>query len=317
MTTQEEWSYIDSDSNESRNLDALISAPLYPPGRNPHAPLAADPQSTLRYHIEFLMECKQSALPYVMFLRKTPTGEVPNLIGLPHEDMLIGLKDEPSRVFNMSTFDTLGLFNIPFYSVPPTAISMSNVHRKNSNISLSGEEVYRSITLPLMKALNYYRDLIKPAPFYRSVRIAMPIAVIRAPLVGVHMDDGTPRLEALPWVRLVRVNPDEDGFRSYTRSIAFDVVHVDYLSEYISIACAAAIEIVRRIDSFAVPILTGKALHDKDISPDPNDTPYKTMSAQISDEQYMHDWRIGMREFHAPKNDSDQQAITTVAHSHE
>jgi hypothetical protein len=318
---QEEWSYIDADSGEARNLDALIGAYIPTESGDPSDPIASNPQSTLRHHLEFLLECKQSELPYVFFLRSAPTGDVPRLVGLPYEDLSIAVDDYKEFEFGMSTYDVLGLYELPLAQEPVTAIAMSKAHRKGSKLELSGEDAFRAITLPLVKALKYYSQIITPKSedrLYHDIRVIIPLAVLNAPMVGVRMIEGEARIEAIPWVRLVRVDPGEDLHRAYINITSIDVVHIDYLEEFVRFAHDAAVEVARRINAFTVPILTGEAINSfrEDSGAESESVteemavheppPYTGMVAHQSDEEFMNDWRRRSREIHSPRPPSSK-----------
>lgn len=325
INTQEEWSYIDADTDEVRHLDALINAKVSVDGIDPHDPRATRPQQTFYFNLDFLIECKHSELPFVFFLRDTSTGDVPRVNGLPFENIIIAMgspeevSEETAVLFSMTTYDVLGLFDLPFAKEPPTAISMSRTYRK-SKLELSGEESFRSITLPMTKALSYYSGLVgrrREKRLYLDIHVTVPVVVLQAPLMAVHMDKGTPRIESVPWVRLVRLDPGDQPFRSYTRPTAIDVVHVGYLPEYVRFAHKAATEVAKRVSEFAVPILTGKAVTPPPETEEPDEAddseavepaPYLTMSAHISDDEYMQDWRQRMLEAHRPDDSDDGEA---------
>jgi hypothetical protein len=291
---QEEWSYIDSDSQDSRNLDALISVDLTSSDSS-NKPRAESAGETLRIHLDLLIECKQSELPFVFFMRRTRAGDVPRIIGLPHELLSVKLEDHDFAI-GMRTYDVLGLRGLPLTQRAETAISMSKTHRRGKSLELSGEEAFRGVALPLSKALRYYEGLTQPKEpkLYTHVRLVMPVAVVRAPMVGVSLEDGEPRLTAMPWVRLIRMDPGDDSpFSQFCEPVAIDVVHVDFLETYARITFESGVIASQRLVEFAVPCLTGEAIamESLEISGDRSRKPsYLFMRPSISEEEFMKRW---------------------------
>jgi hypothetical protein len=72
---QEEWSYIDKDAQELRTIDILAEKHLYDLTRE---------HPRVRPTLDLLVECKQSALPYVFFLSSSKPW-------VPHFPLLAGL----------------------------------------------------------------------------------------------------------------------------------------------------------------------------------------------------------------------------------
>jgi hypothetical protein len=251
---QEEWAYIDADSQETRQLDGLIALDVT---SAEYKPYPDSPRETIRCSLDLLIECKQSELPFLFFMRRANTGDVPRIVGLPHEWLSIGTDDHPDIHLGMRPYDALGFYSLPLARRPSTAISMTKAQWKSGSVlQLSGEDVFRGIALPLSKAVRYYETMIKPKEptLYTDVRMVVPVAVVRAPMIGVSMEGGQPSMLATPWVRLVRLDP---GNRSSTsgsnQSTSIDVVHIDFVEEYARVAIEAAMEAERRIAEFAVP----------------------------------------------------------------
>lgn len=76
---QEEWAYIDSGSGVARALDIYAEAPLWDTETARHNEAAIHP------YLSLLIECKQSDLPYILFLRTNPVGDevnFPEIFGL-------------------------------------------------------------------------------------------------------------------------------------------------------------------------------------------------------------------------------------------
>lgn len=274
---QEEWSYIDSDENQVRNLDALISAELHK--RTPaNSEEPKEPSEYLRFTLDLLIECKQSELPFVFFVRPTGSNR-PTLGGMPHRTISVRTgHDDAEFLVEMSIDDALGTYDLPLSNPELTAIAMTRAHRRGKDLELSGDEAFRGLSLPLLKAESHYLAMAEPDPrrLYFDVRTIVPIAVLRAPIVAVRMDSGEPSLEAVPWVRMLRAEPGEAlGWAHGGEVRGFDVVHVDYLATYIAQAVETAKQIAERATAFSQQALTGMAVwdlptEDGDTSADPS-----------------------------------------------
>lgn len=280
---QEEWSFIDSELDIVRQLDSLISCDLPIPDIEDRP--STDPTSYLRFTGQMLVECKQSDLPIVFFLRETDPGNYPHLAGLPHSELKVLVTNDRDETdgfalldsaikANMSTATAVGLHNLPFYRLLPTAIAMAKGRRKGSGLELSGDEVFRGLSIPLSKALQHFMQITRPSESRNShhIRVVFPVAVLRAPIVGVKMSGGKPVMTALPWVRVVLSEPRiEDTWERFSQPISFDVVHIDMLKEYAVHALTATEEIARRMKRLASPIITGFAIcHTPDSSQSSN-----------------------------------------------
>ncbi|WP_329136346.1 hypothetical protein [Streptomyces sp. NBC_00670] len=293
LLVQEEWSYIDEDTGEFRNLDAYIDHEYDHIG-----------QDYIRPHLTMLVECKQSELPFVFFLRQAPCGDFPRLIGMPHQELGIRFADDATTdapiTIGMRLSHALGLSGMPFSLEPPRAIAMSKAVRKSGKIELTGEETFRGIALPLMKAFKHFSRVCQPKPkhCYYDVRAVFPVAVVRAPMIGVHVIDGEPKMTALPWVRVVRVEPSTERLGSgYSELYAMDVVHQAYLSTYTEKAQEACQEIFRRMELISIPVITGIAMLAEDREGS-GGLPYESLRPHVTDEEFTVWMRKKLRAAH-------------------
>lgn len=160
---QEEWSYIDSDENQVRNLDALISAELHK--RTPaNSEEPKEPSEYLRFTLDLLIECKQSELPFVFFVRPTGSNR-PTLGGMPHRTISVRTgHDDAEFLVEMSIDDALGTYDLPLSNPELTAIAMTRAHRRGKDLELSGDEAFRGLSLPLLKAESHYLAMAEPDP---------------------------------------------------------------------------------------------------------------------------------------------------------
>lgn len=277
---QEEWSFVDKETSTVRQIDALVDWQVTPNanGRDDFS----DASSWIRVHLNFVVECKQSNLPYVVFARDTAGHcRIPLMFGLPHENIELREQSAVDSPIVMQAADALGTWKLGLPK-PPFAVSIAKVHRKGKNLELSGEETYRSIALPMAKALEYLRVTSTPGPnrMYYDVRIVFPIAVLRAPLVSAQVKNGEVELRDIPWVRLLRSEPDSGDWRGPSVS-GFDVVQYDYLPTYAAAAKNAAIEAASRIEDFATQLLMGIAVTDASYNETGNSHLYKALRPHV------------------------------------
>ncbi|MFF0489644.1 hypothetical protein ACFYTQ_11555 [Nocardia sp. NPDC004068] len=237
---QEEWTYIDSESGQARAVDILARIHLGPKGGDRRIPRPA---------VNLIVECKQSELPFVFFIRESPPDGV-RLLRIPgSKNSTIRLYDvsgvrSPSFSFHMPVHDVFHAYEFPFFSLPiPWAISLSKMVRKPKP-ALTGEESYRSLTLPLLKAASHLESVSasgtsgpsaskSDAPLF----ITICLAVLRAPMVGVLLRNEKPYLLSFPWFRVTYLEPtDGAGPDSLSTSVRYyDVVHEDFLKDYLTV----------------------------------------------------------------------------------
>ncbi|MBA9004479.1 hypothetical protein [Thermomonospora cellulosilytica] len=264
---QEEWVYVDGDSNSPRSLDIFAEIAL-PSGEDDLNEKGSRP-TRIRPFINLLIECKQSSLPYVFFLRDSATTSkvrYPEMVGLPHKNLRIfGAPEEYSEGFSfcMPIHDLLGSYELISCNIPaPFAVSFAKAVRKGAKLELTGEETYRSITLPPMKAADYLKGQysLNPKHKFFSLRFLVCIAVVRAPMIGTYLHEGRSILVSMPWVRTGRMGPaaPEDNFGANTLRY-FDIVH-DYLSTYLDVILKDLRELARRAVSISDPLADGHAI---------------------------------------------------------
>lgn len=221
-----EWSFVDRDTNSLRSMDIRASRCLYEPGD----------QTRSRPSLDILIECKQSDMPFVFF-----TGEqMPWDAQLP---FLAGQRDSRFTIYTDDTLstwscdlqDALSLRLSPFFASPPVSYSMAKCQRKGAEIVLSGDEVYNSIILPLTKSL-YHIEIAERPPktaVYFDIHYVVAVAVLDAPIIT--FEDGHARLH--PWVRVLRheAGVADLGKNDRGTNLSVDVVHRDFLREYIEV----------------------------------------------------------------------------------
>ncbi|MEO3854619.1 hypothetical protein [Acrocarpospora sp. B8E8] len=223
---QEEWVYPDKDTGNLRALDALAEAFLWKfdeTGRQPR----------IRPVLNLLVECKQSDLPYIFFTRPNtqPLQDYPWVSGFPHDRISLATNNERSTY----SFNTLQALALPFHQFNtncPVAISLSKLRRKGKDFEVTGEDTYKDLTLPLIKAAQYLQSQTQTkGRYYSDGRLIVAAAILRAPLIAVDNDNIT-SLRTLPWVRVLRHEPIQSELE-YRSPLAYDVVREDFLPEYL------------------------------------------------------------------------------------
>ncbi|MFJ9059713.1 hypothetical protein [Streptomyces sp. NPDC102409] len=239
---QEEWAYVDRDSEQVRALDVFADIPL------PHS---NDKEGGFREHAKLntLIECKQSELPYIFFLRHDPPQDstaFPEIIGTAGPDVrcfptLDSGSERPDFSYLMSVHDVLACHEFEIFDNPPFhAISLTKAARhRGGKLELTGEDAYRSITLPLLKAADHLIGVSDSRNSASSpIRFIAPFAVLDAPMIGTVRHEGKNVFLALPWVRMSYLEPfsDREAWnKTESRVRHFDVVHASCLQKYLHV----------------------------------------------------------------------------------
>lgn len=262
VTIQEEWAFLDSETNQVRSIDVFAEMRL---GKHPGPRLLR-----ARPYLNMLVECKQSEMPYIFFLRGESPGlhyDFPEIAGLRSPD-IVTFSEKDGQVKGpgilMSIYDVLAFWTQPFFEFPfPFAISVSKAAR-NRRIELTGEEAYRSLTLPLMKAADHIKRISEPNPESDSFscRMLICLAVLRAPMFGVVRDRNDAAIAPIPWVRVCRLEPQQPGSFRSTSSIVryYDAVHETHLPEYLTRLKGDLDVIASRIEKAADVIADGRGI---------------------------------------------------------
>lgn len=283
---QEEWSYIDADTGQARSIDILARIPLGD----------RDDRHGRYPRLNLVVECKQSELPYVFFLREDPPQNLRlmrmscsknSLMSLMHVDE----KEGQAVPYSMPLHDVFSVFDYPFFDADmPWAISISKMMRK-PKLELSGEESYRAITLPLLKAVDYLESIAQGGSYKRSgFEINCCLAVIRAPLIGVTVHEEVPHLLSFPWFRVTHLEPVGDEGEAFSTDVRyFDVVHESFLNEYLSILMDSMNPLAERMVDHFDEIVSGKGLctgRGEDVWPSLRPMP-DDLSESMKDPNYM------------------------------
>lgn len=227
FAVQEEWSYVDRDTEELRTIDMLAELRLHD----------WEPQPRVRPQLNLIVECKQSTLPFVFFeTSRTPWLQgFPAIAGLRTDSIVITSDDDPSS-WTYSIPHALDLDEDPFQSALCTCHTLSKCIRKGSDIELSGADSFNTLVLPLVKALQHFVNLQRPVKtaWYFDCHATLAVAVLDAPMVRVGVGPNGPALTAMPWVRVVRHEYDDEAERFARDQLrVIDVVHRAFFDSYL------------------------------------------------------------------------------------
>lgn len=255
FNVQQEWCYVDRDSKELRAIDIHARRWLYDWG--------SGPQPRVRPHLDLLVECKQSLLPYAFFL--SSSGRVslvsPEVAGLNHNNIEISTDDDLST-YTLPIITTLSLHTDSFQQAPLYASSFSKCARKGAELELSGVEVYSGLILPLIKALHHLRIAEQPVQtaLYFDAHLVIALGVLDAPMVAVSVENGATALTLTPWVRVLRHEYMEEAEKwERDRLWAVDIVHKDFLPVYIQThALPFAQRFSERVLRHTIELMVGK-----------------------------------------------------------
>ncbi len=226
---QEEWSYIDSASQELRAIDILAEKTLFD--------LIHMEKLKVRPTLDLIIECKKSTLPYVFFLSPSrPWGPYfPLLAGLFRHEISITTDDDPSS-WSFHIPLALGLDSHQFINDPKCCTVFTKCVRKGSKLEFSGSEPFHGLILPILKAMHHFQVAESPpkTAMYFDMHLVIGIGLLRAPMIGVSANKKSQRLTLLPWVRVIRHETDKiPDWLSRTRLFAVDIVHEDFFGEYL------------------------------------------------------------------------------------
>jgi hypothetical protein len=263
---QQEWAYTDRDSQATRTVD------IYAEFQIPQ-PIVGTAMYT---ELVTLVECKQSRLPYLFHLQRVTGGSayiLPEIAGLPHPAMTYYAEGNDGKIrplYTTSMLDAFHVWDFPIFDVPcPMATSFTQVDRGRKTLSLSSASPYTNITLPLMKAVDYLKYVTSSrahsvTPFSALCRMIIPLVVLRAPMFGVLPEaTGTVQVMPVPWVRVWRLEPYKPVSVKHGPSVParlYDVVHEDYLDNYLQGLLCGFEGLSRRIVDCAKEINDGAVL---------------------------------------------------------
>lgn len=229
--TQQEWSYIDKETNELRTLDIEAERLLFD---------FTEKQPRVRPTLNLLIECKQSDLPYIFYLNTNTTRlfsyNFPMIAGL-FEDKICISSDDTNSTTTLPIFSLLELDKHEFISKDPNfCLSFSKCVRRSKDLELSGTEAYCGLILPLLKAVESFKKTQLPpkTAWYFDAHLVVPVGVLDAPMIGVSVKESGNELIYLPWIRVLRHETDNTQlWVDREKMYAIDIVHKDFFNIYI------------------------------------------------------------------------------------
>ena len=255
---QDEWSYVDSDTNQQRSIDILAEKHLY---RSIKVPVGG---SQVRPELDLLVECKQSDSPYVFFLLPKPrrSNDFPVFSGLFKNEIKIDWRtDRGVSKIVIGITEALGLDKHRFLRDVPCASTFSKCVRKGKNFELSGSDRYHALVLPLTKAMKHFQIAERPpaTASHFDIHLGLGVAVLEAPMVGVAPASDS-SLILMPWVRIFRHEyQDTEKWYERNRLYAVDLVHKDFFEKYLDEhAIPFAEQFGRRVSRHREVLASGK-----------------------------------------------------------
>lgn len=226
---QEEWDYVDRDSQQHRAIDVLAEKWLFDTKN-------LNDKTRIRPVLALIIECKRSDLPYIFFISPKPHASPPPLVvGLPKNEIKLTTDDDRSS-YTTDLMNLLDLNRHPFVTNEPEfCMSFTKCVRGNRGLEFSGNEPFNSLVLPIVKAVNQFHETKIPpkTAFYFDCHLTIGIGVLDAPMVGVNVKENSTDLVLLPWVRIVRHETTEGNhFLEREKLFAIDIVHKDFFKEY-------------------------------------------------------------------------------------
>ncbi len=222
---QEEWSYVDADTQELRALD--VEAEIFA--------FNIEQPPLVRPTVDLLIECKQTELPFVFFGSVAPpTGRnFPTCAGLPSEWLDI-TTDEPSGTWPMLVWAALGVLTDAFVSSPPVrCTTFSKLARRGSKLELSGSEMYHALVLPLTKSVRHTKSKLEPRDTKpEGCHAVVSIAIVDGPMLTSEGGKDSLNVRYSPWVRLLRHETDENNPVG-EMVFGIDIVHVAFFDQYL------------------------------------------------------------------------------------
>ncbi|MEA2205165.1 MAG: hypothetical protein QOE77_1941 [Blastocatellia bacterium] len=223
---EEEWGFIDRDTEEHRSLDIVASK------------LLTSSDGAVIPRLVLLIECKRSVHPYVFFKRvsdpETPKFPVVSAVEANIEEAKGGVG---SRMYLPAPNQLiLNLTSLPFVQEPPRCASFSQATLNGKKVLLSGEEPYNNIVIPLIKSLRYKLQLDraflqsdKPTP-----TLVLCLCILDTSMLLVEAPSKAAEPILTPWIRLLRLEAQRDQKNESHTFFGIDFLHADALEWFAS-----------------------------------------------------------------------------------
>lgn len=231
------WAFEDPDEpTKSRELDVWA-----------YKKILALEQAKLTVSARFLVECKQSAQPYVAIgydvpehrHRMAPTEHV-----LPRKSFDVPMKGSPTRYRVVPAWTFLGLDSVTPEHRPDRfrATQLTRLDRAKAGAwTANNDGVFTSLVYPLAKALLASKAESKGDPptgsrdgrkriGWAAVALHFPVVLVSCPLYVVDASSPNPEVEERPWVTARR----ELRSRSVAGVFEIDVVTESAFADYVA-----------------------------------------------------------------------------------
>ena len=178
--------YTDPDEGKSREIDVTAIKTIW-----------RDETAKIAVFVEFVVECKNSTLPYVFITRPKNVADArfePREIVFPIAEYreMESMPDRKVRVHSAKAFFDLGLTDSHFHMANPNkAIQFCRIDRKGKGWTATHSGLYDSIFLPIIKAFEARRGTVPRHPDrgdWHFVWIFVPTVVIRGDLYSVDSE---------------------------------------------------------------------------------------------------------------------------------
>ena len=222
----EEWGYFDSSTNEHRSLD------IYGYRR-----LIENTKAAVQPSCAVLVECKRSRHPYVFFRLVTEMllSDFPVVAGVRNR---ITISEPRKTSTEVPASRVLGLDKDPFvYSDAQICSSFCRAVPKGKEFELSGADPFRSIILPLARAVDHILAMRAPdqgMPILYPT-LVLSVSVLDAPVILVESPDKTTDPVLTPWIRVVRHEAPKTTAKKIETPLVYtvDIIHEQFLDTFI------------------------------------------------------------------------------------
>lgn len=225
LDVHEEWSYADRDTEKLRAID-LMATKTYETSDDKLVPRLA-----------LVIECKRSEMPYVFFrsAKDRLPPEFPAIYGLPRTYISITGANGSTDVYPAQAF---GIDDMEFSKDgSPIVTTFAKVEPKKNHATLSGEDVFSGILMPLTGAMGQAETMLSwwGSKDTRYPALTLGICVLDAPMFLADSRKKPHDLALVPWVRVARQEVVRDAHPSErkVRYFAFDVVHFDFWDAFL------------------------------------------------------------------------------------
>lgn len=238
------WAFEDPDEpTKSRELDVWAFKRVY-----------HDDATMVSVNVRFLVECKQSAQPYVGVghdVSEARLGHPPEEHVLPHATFAIPVRGQPNTVRNVAGWKHLGLDRVS-RAHRDTSFRVTQLTRldraKGGAWSANNEGVFTSLVYPLAKALKASKAQAGPLrPIVNSERtdwanvaLHFPVVLLSCPLYVVDATAPEPAVAERAWVTARRELKSVSVAGTFEIDVVTEAAFTDYVADRLAFAQSVA-----------------------------------------------------------------------------